>query len=54
MDRSICCNARVKVLRDDPLLGSKEIFYFTCVECKKPCHLKKQVKVVRKVVQDVG
>jgi len=42
---SVCCNVFVKVLDKEPeYIGEvREIFYFYCTKCHKPCHLKDKV-----------
>lgn len=43
---SDCCGEFVALLEADYFMppGLKEIFYFKCSKCKKPCHLKKKIK----------
>lgn len=44
--KSKCCNAEVKMEAMPDFSGSKEIctFYFSCLQCGKPCNVNEQKK----------
>lgn len=37
-EKSMCCNADVRDIKDNEL-RDREIFYFVCKKCRRPCHL---------------
>lgn len=43
---SACCDAPMRILPEGFEIPAeqKELFYFSCAKCNKPCHMKKKIR----------